>query len=118
MDPEEDRQLPDDEDDAGQGEQDEEENNSQECTQLLMLILLSWEVLVDRIFVDETEESDVGEAQYSNRQYRPIRMKVSGRGVVTFIKIKPKKRIDDRKIDEPVVKVGTYEEILFETVIL
>ena len=80
MDPEEDRQLPNDEDDAGEVEDDEKEHNSQECDQLLMLILLSWEVLVDRVLVDETEESNIGEAQYRNRQYRPIRMRVIGRG--------------------------------------
>ena len=38
--------------------------------------------------------------------------------MVTVIKIIPEKRIDNRKIDEPVVEVGTYEEILSKTVIL
>ena len=38
--------------------------------------------------------------------------------MVTFIKIKPEKRIDDRKVDESVVEVGTYEEILHKTVVL
>ena len=41
LDPVEDRQLPDDEDDAWQVEQDEEGNNSQECGQLLVLIIRS-----------------------------------------------------------------------------
>ena len=71
LDPVEDRQLPDDEDNAGQVEQDEEEHHSQESDQLLMLILLRWEALVDRVLVDETEESDVGEAHHRYRQYRP-----------------------------------------------
>ena len=71
MDPVEDHELPDDEDDAWQVEQDEEENNSQECGQLLVLIILSWEVFLYRTFVDKTEESDVGEAHYNYRQYRP-----------------------------------------------
>ena len=93
MDPVEDRQLPDDEDNAGEVEQDEEEHHSQESDQLLMLILLRWEALVDRVLVDETEESDVGEAQYSDRQYRPIEMRLSGRGVVWSQSLKsyPKK---------------------------
>ena len=97
MDPVEDRQLPDDEDDAGQVEQDEEENNSQECDQLLMLTLLSWEVFVDRVFVDEIEKSDVGETQYNDRQYRPRRFRVSGgEGSHSFIKRKSYTEKKDR----------------------
>ena len=76
LDPVEDGQLPDDEDDAGEVEENEKGDNSQECGQLLMLIILGWDVFLHRIFVDQTEESDVCEAHYNHWQYRPERMRI------------------------------------------
>ena len=67
LDPVEDDQLPDDEDDAWQVEQGEEEDNGQQCGQLLMLIISRWEVFLYRIFVDETQKSDVGKAHHNDR---------------------------------------------------
>ena len=113
MDPVEDDQLPDDEDDAWQVEQDEEEDNGQQCGQLLMLIISRWEVFLYRIFVDETEESDVGEAHHNDRQYCPKRLRKSEDSQQLYFIVLPKKRIDDRKVDEPVVEICSYEEKLW-----
>ena len=111
MDPVEDDQLPDDEDDAWQVEQDEEEDNGQQCGQLLMLIISRWEVFLYRIFVDETEESDVGEAHHNDRQYCPKRLRKSEVSQQLYFIVLPKKRIDDRKVDEPLVEICSYVEI-------
>ena len=74
----------------------------------MFLIILGRKLFVEGLFVDQAEESSVGEDEDNYRQYCPEESEIFKCFDESSL---PKERINDGEVYEPVVEIRTYKMV-------